>query len=66
MKPDFKLLKEKSCELLEVNEKISVWVLPQTENFRKLVAQSNGGRWTWVHPDFVWHGKNNKKKKQKR
>jgi len=66
MKPDFKKLEKEKCEFFEINEKISVWALPQAENVRKLVAQSNSGRWTWVHPEFVWHGKNNKKKKQKR
>ena len=66
MKPDFKRLKEAKCELLEVNKKISVWALPQVKNVRKLVAQSNGGDWTWVHPDFVYNGNNHKKKKQKR
>ena len=65
MEPDFKLLKEKDCELFQINEKTSVWVLPQAQNFRKLVAQSNGGEWTWVHPEFK-NGKNDKKKKQKR
>tara|TARA_R100000008_G_C3577081_1_gene165943 strand:+ start:838 stop:1026 length:189 start_codon:yes stop_codon:yes gene_type:complete len=62
MQPDIKTLEEKGCELFEIDEKTSAWVLPQIQNFRKLVALSRGGTWAWVHPEFK-NGKNDKKKK---
>ena len=67
MRPDMKLVQQAGGERLEVSPEKHALVLPEENGSRKMIAYSVDSRWTWVHPDFrESHGKNNKKKKQKR
>ena len=67
MKPNMKLVQQAGGERLEVSPKKHALVLPERNGCRKMVGYSVDSRWTWVHPDFrESHGKNDKKKKQKR
>tara|TARA_Y100000310_G_scaffold342923_2_gene448258 strand:- start:19 stop:222 length:204 start_codon:yes stop_codon:yes gene_type:complete len=67
MRPNMKLVEQAGGERLEVSPKKHALVLPERDGFRKMIGYSVDSHWTWVHPDFrESHGKNHKKKKQKR
>jgi len=47
-------------EKLKISENQTAWLLPKSDNFRKMIAYSYNNSITWVHPEYR-DGKNSKK-----
>ena len=62
---DEKLAVKKRAEKLKISADKWAWVLPEIENYRKMIAYARGNEIVWVHPDYK-NGQNTKKKKQTR
>lgn len=59
------LAEKKSAEKLKISDNRWAWVLPESENYRKMIAYALGKKFVWIHPEYQ-NGQNNKKEKQKR
>ena len=59
------LAKKNLAEKLEISDNSWAWVLPESENYRKMIAYALGKKFVWIHPEYQ-NGQNNKKEKQKR
>ena len=56
------LARKNRVEKLQISDDRWAWVLPEIENYRKMIAYARGNEIVWVHPDYK-NGKNSKKKK---
>jgi hypothetical protein len=60
MKINRNLAKKNKVEKLKISENQTAWLLPKSDNFRKMIAYSYNNSITWVHPEYR-DGKNSKK-----
>ena len=60
MKINLDLAKKNKVEKLKISEDQAAWLLPESNNFRKMIAYSYNNSITWVHPEYR-DGKNRKK-----